>query len=473
MNFKTHLFELLAKITLFDFLVNMIGVIAFFFFAIIRKMNMRLLSLNLAILLLFFTANCQQDFEYYSQPGFAQDRFLNEHVFHSKTNGTFVDIGAHDGKTFSNTYFFEKYLGWTGIAIEPLSGPYEKLKATRKCVCINAAVASKKGVSAFLSAHGYAEMLSGLTATYDPQHLQRLKNEIATHGGSYEIANIPTVRLNDILEEKNIKIVDYLSIDTEGSELEILQSIDYEKYEINAISVENNYNDTRMKSFLESKGFVLIAHLDVDEIYTRSSSSMCHNSPGVKPDLYDSIKTLPYINHGWFTDENKKYLIQFIEQLQPKIVVEIGSWLGLSTIEMASRLKNDSHLFAIDTWRGSIEHEQNPEWKSFLPTLFQQFLSNVKHKGLTHIIIPIRMDSLEAAQALDVAPQLVYIDASHDEESVFNDIINWYPKIAQGGICCGDDWQWAAVCKGVERAARALDIKTVHHGDVFWYFDPK
>ena len=54
---------------------------------------------------------------YYSQLG--QDRFLNENYFKNKLTGTFVDIGAHDGNTYSNSKFFEN-LGWSGLCVEPI-----------------------------------------------------------------------------------------------------------------------------------------------------------------------------------------------------------------------------------------------------------------------------------------------------------------------------------------------------------------
>lgn len=108
---------------------------------------MRMFKLSFFLVVLFSAANGHKDVKYHSQWG--QDRYLNEHIFNNKVGGVFVDIGAHDGITLSNTYFFEKNINRTGVAFEPLSGPYEKLKASRKCVCINAAVAAERGSAAF------------------------------------------------------------------------------------------------------------------------------------------------------------------------------------------------------------------------------------------------------------------------------------------------------------------------------------
>lgn len=232
---------------------------------------MKVFCLSMMVVFLIFSAYGQQDFKYYSQQNSNQDRYLNEQIFRNKIGGIFVDIGAHDGITLSNTYFFEKYLNWTGICFEPLPAPFQRLKVSRKALCINAAVAAVDGFADFVKAQGYTEMLSGLVSTYAPQHLLRLKNNIAKYGGSYEIVKIPTVRLNDVLKQYNINSIDYLSLDTEGSELEILQSIDYQLVTINVMSVENNYHDPHIKSFLEPKGFKMITVLGNDEIYVNIS----------------------------------------------------------------------------------------------------------------------------------------------------------------------------------------------------------
>lgn len=193
------------------------------------------------------------------------------------------------------------------------------------------------------------------------------------------------------------------------------------------------------------------------------------------PEPYNSIKILPYKSHGWFEETNKKHLIQFIKELEPSTIIEVGSWLGSSTLEMARHLKKGSRLYAVDTWLGSIEHHNNPlcpECQEFLPTLYQQFLSNVIHENLMNIIIPLRMESIEAANAFKDSAQLIYLDAAHDTESVFKDIINWFEHLDKGGIMCGDDWRWQSIQKAVIDAAAKLKAK-YFYSDNFWYFEPK
>lgn len=185
------------------------------------------------------------------------------------------------------------------------------------------------------------------------------------------------------------------------------------------------------------------------------------------PEPYASINDLPFDDHGWFG--NARQLQPILESHHPKIVVEIGSWLGCSTRFLASNIDDGALVYAIDTWKGSPQeevHMQDPR----LPYLYQLFLSNVKHAGLTHKIIPIRMESLEAARALNLEADLIYLDAAHDTASVRNDILHWYPHLSETGVLCGDDWYWDSVRVAVIECANILNMK-VYNDENFWWYE--
>src|SRR5579872_2937961 len=181
--------------------------------------------------------------QFYSQ--FGQDKFLHENVFKGFRNGMFVDVGAHDGKSLNNTLFFEETLGWRGINIEPLRYVYEQLVNNRpNCVNVNVAVDSKDGHADFYANDGYSEMLSGLVSHYHQHHASRLKNELEVHGGLSNVTQVRTRQLSSILQEHKIDHVHYLSVDVEGAELAVLQSIDFSKVFIDCIEFECNYEDS-------------------------------------------------------------------------------------------------------------------------------------------------------------------------------------------------------------------------------------
>jgi len=203
--------------------------------------------------------------EYYSQCG--QDKFLNEKIFKGKQNGTFLDIGANDGITLSNSYFFEKALGWKGICFEPLKTAFEKLEKCRTSININACAAGEDKMDYFLSVSGYGEMLSGLKSKYDERHLQRVADTVQLHGGSIKEVEVQCYDINKILEKYGYHSIDFISVDTEGNELEILKAIDFSKTHVKAITVENNFKIPDFNNYLITKGFEKLATLDADEVY--------------------------------------------------------------------------------------------------------------------------------------------------------------------------------------------------------------
>lgn len=204
----------------------------------------------------------------YSQLG--QDVFVDEY-FNFKKNGVFVDIGAHDGKSASNTYFLEKVRKWNGICIEPGPNQFEELKNNRNCILVNACVSNYDGESEFTYLEGYTNMLSGLSESYDERHKDRIKNEIQMYGGKRNVINMPVFKLQTILDQHQLYDIDYCSLDTEGSELNILKSIDFEKTKIKLFSIENNFNEDVIENYLKNFGFELLTKLQWDDIFVNTS----------------------------------------------------------------------------------------------------------------------------------------------------------------------------------------------------------
>ena len=91
-----------------------------------------------------------------------QDEVLEKVVFKNKETGIFLDIGANDGITYSNTFFFEKYREWNGLCVEPLLSAFDKLKMNRKCLVENCAVGNTNRIDILMEISGYSEMLFGL-----------------------------------------------------------------------------------------------------------------------------------------------------------------------------------------------------------------------------------------------------------------------------------------------------------------------
>jgi FkbM family methyltransferase len=196
---------------------------------------------------------------FYSQDN--QDRYLETNIFRGYKNGFYVDVGAHDGITINNTLYFEKNNNWRGINIEPIKKVFDKLVLNRpNNINLNCAVCNNDGETDFLCNTGYTEMLSGIKDNFDMRHLMRLQSENIEHNSITEVIKVVTKKLETILHENDISHVNYLSIDVEGAEFEVIKSINFDKVFIDVIGFENNYDDVSVPivEYLQNKGFIFI-----------------------------------------------------------------------------------------------------------------------------------------------------------------------------------------------------------------------
>jgi FkbM family methyltransferase len=194
--------------------------------------------------------------KYYSQ--YYQDFFI-DFLFKKKSNGIFVDIGAHNGISISNSYFFEQQRDWKGVCIEPNPVVFQKLQANRNVFVYNCCIAALERTVIFRKVSGAPEMLSGILEFFDNKHIERINREIAQRGGSYEDIEIKCRNINNIMHDCNFYNIDYCSIDTEGAELEIVKSIDLDIYNITAFSIEGDNKE--VINYLRSKGYVCITSI--------------------------------------------------------------------------------------------------------------------------------------------------------------------------------------------------------------------
>lgn len=167
-------------------------------------------------------------------------------------------------------------------------------------------------------------------------------------------------------------------------------------------------------------------------------------------------------SQGWGSDH--PYLVESIPTSGQCIVVEIGVWKGASTINIARAIRDrgiDGCVVAIDTWLGSVDHWLNDRWTEELgfvfgyPTLQRKFIKNVISAGLQDIVIPLPLDSLNAAAVLyniGVRPNLIHVDGGHEYYSVLSDLRAWWPLVADGGMLIGDDYHQNGGWPGVKRA---------------------
>jgi len=204
---------------------------------------------------------------FYSQ--IKQDEIFLKQFDNPLTKGFYLDVGANNGVTFSNTKTLEE-LGWKGICVEPNPHDYSQLVLSRpKAKCVKVAVYNKNGHITFSTpANG---LVGGIKDTLTSQ-----KSLWEKHGQIYKDFDVECKTLFTILEENEAPtVIDYFSLDTEGSEADILECFYREnngKYIIQYLDVEHNYdslNIRRLHTVCSKMGMNRMSQNAFDFTYSR------------------------------------------------------------------------------------------------------------------------------------------------------------------------------------------------------------
>ena len=168
-----------------------------------------------------------------------------------KRNGFFVEFGATNGVNLSNSHLMEKSFGWKGILAEPGKNWHTELRVNRTAIIEPCCIWSTSGHTLRFDECSDPE-LSTLSTFKNFDAKKASRKSIDTY-------EVETISLNDLLaRHKAPRRIDYLSIDTEGSEFDILQPFDFTEHEFAVITCEHNHSSHRQKIYdlLTSKGYV-------------------------------------------------------------------------------------------------------------------------------------------------------------------------------------------------------------------------
>jgi len=213
-----------------------------------------------------------------SQGHVQQDKWFYEHIFGpcSVTKGFFVDVGAY-GEEGSNTWFYEKALNWDGILIEPNALRIDELKRTRKSQVLNIAINDEPGKQPFLQIESVNSQLSGLVNNYDPRWTAMLDSHYKRLHYNQDVVDVDCHRLQDVFDDMKIQHVDLMSVDTEGSEMKVLKSVDWNKTDITAVCVEDAHSDLPAPAFMEAQGYTVV-HRQWPDIFFVKTSFLKNNN---------------------------------------------------------------------------------------------------------------------------------------------------------------------------------------------------
>lgn len=200
---------------------------------------------------------------YFSQAG--QDRIVDR-LLGGRRNGVFADIGGYDGVTGSNSLFFEMFRGWSGILVEPAPTQLRKAQAVRRCPCLAYAVAGSQGMRDFMEVTaGYTQM-SGFLDGYDADLLARVRGDARHRERIHSLAARP---LGAILAEAGLSRIDFLSLDVEGGEMDILESFDFAAFDVTLWSIENNTAGSELPALMADRGYDLVEFAGVDDLFRK------------------------------------------------------------------------------------------------------------------------------------------------------------------------------------------------------------
>lgn len=216
--------------------------------------------------------------EYRSHIG--QDRWVDE-TYGAKESGYFLDFGAFDGVTISNTYMLEVVHGWSGICVEPNPSFFPTLCRNRTAIAINCALfkESRKKLS-FVDAHG----LSGFEFAADNDSMAE-RRAAATKRKIF----VDTLNPTELLDRFDAPtFIEYLSLDVEGCELDILRALDFSKYKVGLMTIEHNHDTERqqkIRNYLANFGYRVLQNRN-DDFFFRLDVAYARDPVSVFTEVY-------------------------------------------------------------------------------------------------------------------------------------------------------------------------------------------
>ena len=200
---------------------------------------------------------------FYSQ--FGQDKYFSE-LFPENYKGVCIEIGAYDGIGGSNTLYFENK-GWDCLCIEGNYNAYLKCKNIRKNT-LNYCISNENNdESIFTIFNLFGDNQSAISSLKPDERLIESHSNLIVNKS---IQKVKTRTLTTILNELNFfRDIDFISIDTENTEIDVLNGIDFDYYNIKYLLIENNFNEDKIENFLINKGYKKIYRIAVDDIYMK------------------------------------------------------------------------------------------------------------------------------------------------------------------------------------------------------------
>ena len=196
---------------------------------------------------------------------FGQDDWCLEH-HNFKKNGTYLEIGVHDGHIGSNTEKLDIDYGWTGVCIDP----FMKNMQNRTCEQVHVALGSENNDQVSFLWGDSASPLSGVEKFVTSETDNKKWAETAK---AFEKTTVKMRTPKDVLQGTKLpSVIDYMSLDVEGSEMDILSSFPFDEYCIRYATIETNDDKSKereLEAFMADKGYKFEKHEGVDHVFSK------------------------------------------------------------------------------------------------------------------------------------------------------------------------------------------------------------
>ena len=227
----------------------------------------------------------------YSWSQVGQDTVIDK-LLNGRRDGFFIEIGGYDGELHSNSLFFEQQRGWTGLLVEANPYTYKQMVARdRKCAMVHACISRTLPSMDFKLGGGLTTAIQASST----QHRHRIDNDAKKYGknkqweGVGDVVTTKCTTLEPLLQEIGVSHVDYFSLDVEGAELFILESIDWDTMDVDVFTIETQEHSKEIIDFMNRQGYKQLkpSPLQFDEVFVRAASTEEHRHHGSTPPLVD------------------------------------------------------------------------------------------------------------------------------------------------------------------------------------------
>jgi FkbM family methyltransferase len=222
---------------------------------------------------------------FYSQ--FGEDKVLFE-IFQRKTSGVCVDVGANNGVDDSISLFFEK-IGWKCILVEPNPSLCQGMRAVRNALIYECAASNQSGTATLYVVEGAARSDGLSTISTDKKNHDRIKS----YGFVSRPVQVRTMTLDEILADAQVDSdIDFISIDVEGHEYEVLEGFSPERWKPKIMLLEDNTNfeNNIMSEHLKKFGYVRFLRTGVNDWYAHQTNKQLVNMRSKTRIMWTALK---------------------------------------------------------------------------------------------------------------------------------------------------------------------------------------